>query len=324
MKGNLMQRLRFISLGFLIMFAGLAWGQAELPYERTVDAVYLEEGDTKFYMDVFVPNGKGQDPFFQPNENGYGLGIIDIASGAWHSDRGKIGDHETAQVYNILCARGYTVFAVRPGTRPKYTALQMVDHLKHAIRYVKHHAKEYNIDPDKLGLTGASAGGHLALLTSLTSEPAQPDADDPLLQYSTDVAAVGVFFPPTNFLDWEGKSHEEVRDLIGDILFVGGAQDRPMEEVLDAAKKASPFFHVSKDAPPFIFFHGDADPVVPLQQSEIMVEKLKEAGHEARLVVKPGGTHPWITIPFEVIKMADWFDAKLAGVKKEALATDTP
>lgn len=301
-------------------FPAWALAQAELPYERTVDSVYYVDGGVEFYMDVFVPSGKGLDPFFQPNDHGYGLGIVDIVSGAWHSDRGKIRDHEAAQVYSILCARGYTVFAVRPGTRPKYTALQMVDHLKRAIRFIKHNAKEYKIDPDKLGLTGASAGGHLALLTALMSEPGDPNAEDPLLKLDTTVKAVGVFFPPTNFVNWEGKSNEDIRDMVGDILFVGGAQDKPMEEVLEQAKQASPFFHITSGQPPFLLFHGDADPVVPLQQSEIMVEALKKAGNDAELIVKPGGTHPWITIPFEVLKLADWFDKQLAGVKKEALA----
>lgn len=312
---------KLVSLTVLALLLPLAgWAEVELPYERTVDHVYLKQGDASFYMDIFVPNGKGQDPFFEPNNHGYGLGIIDIASGGWSSDRGKIKDHETAQVYNILCARGYTVFAVRPGTRPDYTALQMVEHLQHAIRYIKHNADQYKIAPDKLGLTGASAGGHLALLTTLLGEPGNPDDPNPLKRYNTEVKAVGIFFPPTDFLNWEGKSNEEVRDLIGDILFVGGAGDRPMEEVLKAARAASPIYHVSGGQPPFLFFHGDADPIVPLQQSETMVKALQDAGNEAKLVVKPGGTHPWITIPFEVLKLADWFDAQLAGVKKEALA----
>src|SRR5690606_27000405 len=113
-------------------------------------------------MDVFRPAGESN-----------GLGIVDVASGAWHSDRGKIDDHKKAQMYDIFCGRGYTVFAIRPGSRSIYPAKAMVDHLNRGIRYVKAHADEYGVDASKLGLTGASAGGHLALMVSLQPQAAQ-------------------------------------------------------------------------------------------------------------------------------------------------------
>jgi dipeptidyl aminopeptidase/acylaminoacyl peptidase len=83
----------------------------------------------------------------------------------------------------------------------------------------------------------------------------------------------------------------------------------------EAARKASPYFLVTngQKLPPFNFMHGDADPLVPLQQSEIMVAKLKEAGADVEFFVKPGGGHPWLTIPMEVLTLADWFDKKLKG-----------
>jgi len=63
---------------------------------------------------------------------------------------------------------------------------------------------------------------------------------------------------------------------------------------------------------PFLIFHGDADPLVPLQQSQKLVAALKAAGGSAELIVKPGGGHPWLTLPDEVKVMADWFDQRLA------------
>jgi len=77
-------------------------------------------------------------------------GFVDIASGAWHSDRGKIRDHQMAQFYNIFCGKGYTVFAVRPGSRGRFTAEDMVNHVKLCIRWVKAHADEYGIDPNRI------------------------------------------------------------------------------------------------------------------------------------------------------------------------------
>lgn len=297
------------------LLACAAWAQEEKHYDRVVDHVYLTEDGVDFYMDIFRPNGKPAKPAYQPGDGGKGRAILDVASGAWHSDRGKIRDHEQAQVYDILTARGYTVFAVRPGTRPKYTVFEMVRHLQHALRYMKANAAAYGFDPDRIGITGASAGGHLALLKVLDAQAGDPASGDPLLRHDTRVAAAGVFFPPTNFLSWEGREGIDVGAVLGEILFKGGKTDQGPEEVARVARLASPYHRVDgqTDLPPFVFFHGDADPIVPIQQSEIMVERLKAAGAEVEFVVKPGGGHPWLTIPLEVLRLADWFDAKLAG-----------
>ncbi len=298
-----------------LLFLSLAFAAAaqEKPYDQAVDHVYATIDGQDFYMDVFTPNGKARKDIYAPNDNGFGLGIVDVVSGAWHSDRGKIAEHEQAQMYAIFCARGYTVFAVRPGTRPLYTAKEMVEHIKRAIRYIKANAELWKVDPARLGIVGASAGGHLALLSVLTAERGDPNAVDPLLRQSTEVQAAAVFFPPTDFLDWPGKDLNGVAELIGDILFRGGAAGHSLDEVREEAAAISPRRLVRGNVPPILFAHGDADPLVPLQQSRIMVDALRQAGNEAELIVKEGGGHPWITIPFEIIQFADFMDKQLAG-----------
>jgi dipeptidyl aminopeptidase/acylaminoacyl peptidase len=86
---------------------------------------------------------------------------------------------------------------------------------------------------------------------------------------------------------------------------------------------------VSAPTIPFLLIHGDADPLVPLQQSQKMVEVLKAAGGSAELIIKKGGGHPWFTIPEEVKTMADWFDhhlpeAKPGGESSPATPTKAP
>src|SRR5947208_8354395 len=130
-----------------------------LPYDQKTDIVFGEVSGTGLLMDVFTPRGQGN-----------GLGIVDVVSGAYRSDRSKIRDHTLAQVYTILCARGYTVFAMRPGSSPRYTVAEMAAHITMGIRYVKQHAADYKIDPERLGLTGASAGGHIAGLVAVAPE----------------------------------------------------------------------------------------------------------------------------------------------------------
>jgi acetyl esterase/lipase len=268
--------------------------EAAEPYQQRENVTYAETHGVGLILDVFIPSG---------DKNA--RGIIDVASGAWHSDRGKIRDHKRAQVFRIMCDRGFTVFAVRPGSITKFSAREMVDHVNTGIRWVKAHAGEYDIDPNRLGLMGASAGGHLASLAAATAED------------STRVKAVAVFFPPTDFLDYGGtrldrSAEGEIGELARALAFPAGEADgKTQEEITEALEAISPARLVTPDAPPFLLIHGDADTAVPLQQSEVMVAALKEKGVPAELIVKPGGTHPWPTIHEEGAVMADWFLERL-------------
>jgi acetyl esterase/lipase len=272
-----------------------------LPYRQQKDVVFAEVHGAGLLMDVFRPEGKTN-----------GLAIVDVVSGAWYSDRNKIRDHTLAQLYSTFCGRGYVVFAARPGSKTRYTAAEMVQHVELAIRYAKEHAEEYHIDPDRLGLTGASAGGHLATLTALAPRPGKPEAKLALERQSTAVKAVGVFFPPTDFLDWSGDGKPADPGVLGPLLFVGGSQGRTAEEIQAQARAISPFHQVKgRPEAPFFLIHGDADKVVPLSHSRKLVEAIQAAGGDARLLVKAGGGHPWMTLPEEVKVLADWFDERL-------------
>lgn len=270
-----------------------------LPYTQVRDVVYGEVHGTGLLMDVFTPKGARN-----------GLAIVDVVSGAWYSDRGKIRDHTAAQVYSTFCTRGYVVFAARPGSRTRYTAAEMDQHVKLAIRHVKEHAARYEIDPSRLGLTGASAGGHLATLAALTPQPTDPDARDPVQRHDTTVAAVGVFFPPTDFLDWANGRRVDLK-ILGPLLFLGGVDGHSDEEIEAGARAVSPVYQVGEPHIPFLLIHGDADQVVPLSQSQKLVDAIRGAGGEAELIVKAGGGHPWLTLPEEVKVLADWFDRQL-------------
>jgi acetyl esterase/lipase len=266
---------------------------AEAPYKQTKNIVYAEVDGVGLVLDVFTPSGK-------PN----GLGIVDVASGAFHSDRGKIEDHRRARMFDIFCGKGYTVFAVRPGSITKFSLAEMAKHLKQGVAWVKEHADEYQIDPARLGLTGASAGGHLASLVSVT-------ADD-----KTSVKATGVFFPPTDFLEYRGQKLDEHSpkqhvELVKRFVYPAGVEPASTSELIDKLKQVSPALLVTAKAPPFLIIHGDADPLVPLDQSEKLIAALKAAGVPCELIVKKGGAHPWPTIHEEVLVMADWFDKQL-------------
>lgn len=270
-----------------------------LEYVQQQDVVFAEIHGTGLLMDVFTPK-----------TNANGLAIVDVASGAWNSDRGKIRDHTMAQLYAIFCSRGYVVFAARPGSKSRYTLGEMSENVKTAIRFVKERASEHKIDPDRLGLTGASAGGHLASLAALTPVAGDPNSKKRIERHDTTVRAVAVFFPPTDLVNWNDGQMMDLKTL-APLLFVDSLRQRSDDDVKSAARAVSPVYQVSKPSVPFLLIHGDADKVVPLSQSQKLVEAIQSAGGSAELIVKPGGGHPWLTLPEEVRLMADWFDKQL-------------
>jgi acetyl esterase/lipase len=259
------------------------------PYERQNDVVVVQSPHgIVITMDVFTPTGKSN-----------GIGIIDVASGGWSSDRGKIRDHEMAQVYNIFCQRGYTMFAIRPGSASRFNAHDMVDHLESSIVEIQKNAQQYGIDPDRISITGASAGGHLASLVALRQK--------------VDIVGAGVFFPPTDFLSFGSSragsgNDRRVSDFARALAYPDRGADLSAEEIEEQLIAISPAHQVTENAPPFLIIHGDADKVVPLSQSEKLLAELKAKNIPAELIIKEGGGHPWMTIPVEVAKMADWFD----------------
>ena len=294
----------------IALFFSTAWAQ-ETPYVQHQNIVYAESHGIGLLMDVFVPVG---------DKNG--LGVVDVMSGAWHSDRGKIRDHTLVQTFHILCRKGYTVFAIRPGSITKFSVPEMRSNLNQGIRWVKDHADEYSIDSKRLGLMGASAGGHLACLAAVTAaDGTTKDAKGQTIPDTT-VKAVAVFFPPTDFLMYGDKpvdpqGNDRMGQLLRRLTISDGKTDHSPDQFHQMVIDISPARLVTPKAPPFLLIHGDADTVVPLQQSEVMLESLKQANVPAELIVKKGGGHPWLTMHEEVQVLADWFDKQLTPQQSE-------
>jgi acetyl esterase/lipase len=300
-------RICCLELLAVALISGTGFAQ-DAPFTQRENVVYAEAHGVGLLMDVFTPTGEKN-----------GLAIIDVISGAWHSDRGKIRDHTLAQTFHILCRKGYTVFAIRPGSITKFGAMEMVVNLDKGIRWVKDHAAEYGINPERLGMMGASAGGHLACLSAVYA-PAAANPGSPVAAKvtSTRVKAVAAFFPPTDFLNYGGKAVDvHGNDRLGRLVRVliphGGPGTSEPEDVARMLTTISPARLVKPHAPPFLLIHGDADPLVPLQQSEVMLEALKKAGVPAELIVKKGGGHPWLALHEEVQVLAEWFDKQLGA-----------
>jgi acetyl esterase/lipase len=256
---------------------------------------------------------------FTPKKEANGAGIIYVVSGGWFSS------HDTINVgfINEYLKRGYTVFAVVHGSQPRFTLPEIVEDMNRSVRYIRSHAKDYKIDPDKLGITGGSAGGHLSLMQGTAGDKGKAGAKDLVDQTSSRVQAVACFFPPTDFLNWgvDGKelNTETVQNPFkppfdfhereeGTNLFKPVTDPKKVHDLL---RQLSPISHVSAESPPTFIMHGDKDMLVPIQQAEVMVAKLKEAGVPAELVVKKDAAHGWQNIAKDTVAFADWFDKYL-------------
>jgi len=279
------------------------------PMTRQADVIYGRKYGTALTLDVFRP-GRGAN----------GAGVVLIVSGGFFSS------HEAVSplLVSPLIGRGYTVFAVVHGSQPRYTVPEIVADLNRAVRFVRRHSAEYGVDPGRLGVTGASAGAHLSLMLGTHGGPGDPRAADPVDRESSRVQAVACFFPPTDFLNYGGPGRALTRALDFDPVFRPAfdfherdPQTNLWAEVTDPGRYAgilrdiSPINHVTPDDPPTLIHHGEADKIVPVQQSEAMVAKLREAGVAARLVVRPDAGHGWLTMGHDFLDFADWFDAHL-------------
>ena len=218
------------------------------------------------------------------------------------------------------------------GSQPRFTIPEIVKDLNRAVRFIRYHAKDYHIDPDRIGVTGGSAGGHLSLMQGTAGDLGDKNAKDPVDRASSRVQAVGCFFPPTDFLNY-GKPGE---NAVGRGILAGfkppfdfqesRSQNQDLRPITDEAKileigaQISPVYHASSDDPPTLIIHGDADTLVPIQQAELILDKLKAAGVETKLVVKKGAGHGWPDLFKDTSIIADWFDAHLKPHRDAAAA----
>ncbi len=219
-----------------------------------------------------APDGVPQrmDVYYPASAEGRWPALVFIHGGGWTGgDKSRVGPELAA-----LRDAGFLVVSVNYRLGPQYKFPAMIEDVKCAVRYLRANAAAYNLDPERIGAWGSSAGGHLAALLGTTDASAGFDTGE-YLEQSSRVQAVTVFFGPTDFT----------------VPFAGGYDSKlevfaPFDPAL-----ASPVTYVSPDDPPFLLVHGDSDTLVPLSQSEILLAKLEEAGVPAELAVVTNAGH---------------------------------
>ena len=258
-------------------------GARVVPVEIDADVVYGHKMGMALTFDVLEPA--------KPN----GAAVLFMVSGGWFSRWSPPA--QLAARFDDLLVSGFTVFAVRHGSSPLFKVPDAVADVRRAARFVKANASEWGVDPQRIGVFGGSAGGHLSLMLGTTGDEGDPASEDPVLRQSSRVAAVVAYFPPV--------------DLTG----ITGPNDRFPALDFDAglAQSVSPIFHVSADDVPSLMIHGDKDELVPLRNSERIVEAFKGAGVATDLIVLAGAAHGFEGEHAETATaaMVRWFETHL-------------
>jgi acetyl esterase/lipase len=289
-----------LSACLLLLALSCAWAQTNVDFTRTEDVIYGRKFGTALTLDVFQPHPAN------------GVGILLMVSGGWHSAHEVIN----ADFFRPLLNRGYTVFPVVHGSQPKFVITEIVPDINRAVRFIRHNAAHYGVDPNRLGITGASAGGHLSLTMGTQGGPGDANAKDPVDRDSSAVQCVACFFPPTDFLNYSQPGEDAVGvGILKSFKVAFGPRSDTAEERQKLGREISPIYFVHSNMPPILIVHGGADKLVPICQSETFVKRCEAVGSTAKLVVREGKVHGWPDMGKDMELFADWFDEHLRGIK---------
>lgn len=234
-----------------------------------------------------------------------GAAVLWVQSGGWYSTYSD--PKALALIGKAYSDRGITLVIVRHGSAPKYTVPEAVADVRRAVRHVRLRAKNHGIDPNRLGVTGGSAGGHLSLMAGTTGDDGDPKAKDEVLRQPSRVAAVVAIFPPTDLRGWTTDPPAEIKKF--PTLKPPLAFDAKLEP------DVSPVLKVTADDAPTLLIHGDKDALVPIEHSKNIVPLFEKARVPVKLVTVDGAGHGFTPAQNKETvgpALQGWFDKYLA------------
>lgn len=283
---------------------GFNWRRPELPAGVRVikDITYAKAPEQELKLDLYLPAARPEKPLPL---------IVWIHGGGW-----RRGSKETNPAARFV-DDGYASASISYRLSPVATFPAQIHDCKAAIRWLRAHAEKYGIDPERIAVWGSSAGGHLVAMLGTSGDVEELEGSLGHPQESSRVQAVVDYFGPTTFtkMDSAGSSmvHDDAKSP--ESLLVGGA----IQEHPELVRRADPITYVTSDDPPFLIVHGDKDPLVPHNQSELLAAALKENGVEHTLHTAKGGGHGnggEFTSPELLQMVKDFLDEKI-GVSAE-------
>jgi acetyl esterase/lipase len=240
------------------------------------DVEYTTGGGRSRSLDLYVPEAKPVKPLPL---------IVWIHGGAW------LGGNKDRPNGTALLKEGFALASINYRLSQEAVFPAQIEDCKAAIRFLRAKSSEYGIDPERIGVFGSSAGGHLVALLGVGADKKEWEVGEHLDQ-SSQVQAVCDWFGPTNLSTMAAQSRSDSR-------IQHDAPDSPESKLIGAtvpeapekSKAASPLTYVTSDDSPMLIVHGDVDPVVPVQQSETFHAALEKAGVKSKLHIVKGGGH---------------------------------
>lgn len=258
------------------------------------DIVYVEGGHERQKLDLYLPREETDAP--RPV-------VLWIHGGGW-----RRGQRYPCPAL-FLTQKGYAVASIGYRLSDTATFPAQIHDCKVAIRFLRSRAKEYQLAPDRFGVWGSSAGGHLAALVGTSGNAHELEGQLAAVDGSSQVQAVCDYYGPTDLLQMAAQSGPNSRidhdaaDSPESKLVGGPLQERP-----DVAHRANPITYVDRLDPPFLIVHGDADPLVPDQQSRLLYDALQSVGVESHLTIVPGGGHGPFRDPAQLAAVEAFFN----------------
>lgn len=260
------------------------------------DIAYANTDNPRQRLDLYLPkNRQGDKP----------LPIVAFIHGGGWQNGDKRGGYR--QIASLVESGEYAGVSI--GYRLSGEAIwpAQIHDCKAAIRWIRANAKKYNLDPEKIGVTGTSAGGHLVAMLGTSGGVSELEGTlGPHKDVSSNVTCVVDQFGPTELLamgGWHNNADSPESRLVGGTI----------QEKKDAARNASPITYVTKDDPPILLLHGTDDPAVPYDQSKRLHVALEKAEAESLLVPVTGGGHGNFGNPEVQERMKQFFDKHLLG-----------
>jgi acetyl esterase/lipase len=266
MKSSL--RLLFLVVATVTVTAGARTPMLDVPY--------VENSRPSQRMDFFPPvETAGPAPL-----------VVYIHGGAW------LGGDKRENPARFLTRHGYAVASINYRLSQEAVFPAQIHDCKAAIRHLRAKSKDYGIDPDRIGVWGSSAGGHLVALLGTSGGVADLEGSLGATNASSRVQAVVNYFGPSNLLtmgEQSGPGSRIQHDAPDspESKLIGGA----VQENKEKARAASPVTYATQDDPPMMHVHGDHDQIVPVGQSRELQAALEKAGAPTTLRVVEGGGH---------------------------------
>lgn len=239
---------------------------------------------------------------FRPKEHANGAGVLFMVSGGWYSQWAP--PEKTQPLFQPLTNKGFTVFAVRHGSSPRYSIPDAVSDVRRSVRYIRMNADTFGVDPNRLGVYGMSAGGHLSLMLGTTADDGRANDPDPVQRVSDRVQAVVAFVAPTDLTIM-------VKDAPGRLPAYSRFPALNLD--LAAAKRHSPLQFVTPDDAPTLLLAGAKDDLVPIDHNRKIREAFQTHQLDHKLVEYENAGHGFgpDVMPRAVVEMVDWFEAHL-------------